>query len=45
MINTNIPRPRIYDYDSTNNGTIAVYSTHSSLMDTAIGCDPHRLLA
>ena len=40
MINTNIPRPRIYDYDSVNDAVVAVYSTHSSLMRTAIEYDP-----
>ena len=41
MINTNIPRPRIYDYEADNDGVIAAYSTHSSLMHTAIEYDPY----
>jgi hypothetical protein len=32
MITTNIARPRIYDYDTVNDGVIAAYSTHSSLI-------------
>jgi hypothetical protein len=41
MINTNILHPRIYDYDTANDGVIAAYSTHSSLMRTAIEYDPY----
>ena len=41
MINTNIPHPRIYDYNTANDGVIAAYSTHSSLMRTAIEYDPY----
>lgn len=41
MINTNIPRPRIYDYDAADNGLVASYSTHTSLMHTAIEYDPY----
>jgi hypothetical protein len=41
MINTNIPRPHIYDYDTVNDGVIATYSTHSFLMHTAIEYDPY----
>jgi hypothetical protein len=41
MINTNLARPRIYDYDVANNGVIAAYSTHSSLMSIAIEYDPY----
>jgi len=41
MINTNIPRPRIYDYDAADNGLVPSYSTHTSLMHTAIEYDPY----
>lgn len=41
MINTNIPRPRIYDYDASDNGLVTSFSTHTSRMHTAIEYDPY----
>ena len=41
MITTNIPRHRIYDYDTANDAVIATYSTHSSPMHTAFEYDPY----
>ena len=42
MINTNIPRPRIYDCDAAVDDSLAAaYSTNTSLMHTAIEYDPY----
>ena len=42
MINTNIPRPRIYDCDAAADDSLAAtYSTNTSHMHTAIEYDPY----
>ncbi|KAF9528682.1 kinase-like domain-containing protein [Crepidotus variabilis] len=41
MINTNLARPRIYNYEAGDDALEASFSTHTSMMHTAIEYDPY----